>query len=40
VPVKRLLLGAQAASVASKDTLLNPEALDAFAQLAQELRGI
>lgn len=39
VPVKRLLLGAAAESVASRDTLANPEALDAFARLAGELRG-
>jgi acetoacetyl-CoA synthetase len=38
VPVKRLLLGALAASVASRDTLSNPEALDHFAALAKELR--
>ncbi len=38
VPVKRLLLGAAVATVASRDTLANPEALDAFAQLAVELR--
>lgn len=37
VPVKRLLLGAEASSVASRDTLANPEALDAFAELAREL---
>jgi acetoacetyl-CoA synthetase len=39
VPVKRLLLGAAATTVASRDTLANPEALDAFAALAHELRG-
>jgi acetoacetyl-CoA synthetase len=38
VPVKRLLLGAQASSVASRDTLANPSALDDFARLAVELR--
>ena len=38
VPVKRLLLGADAASVASRDTLANPVALDEFAALAKELR--
>ena len=38
VPVKRLLLGAAAESVASRDTMLNPAALDAFARLAGELR--
>jgi acetoacetyl-CoA synthetase len=37
VPVKRLLLGAEAASVASRDTLANPAALDEFAALAREL---
>ena len=39
VPVKRLLLGARAESVASRDTLANPEALDAFARWASDLRG-
>jgi len=38
VPVKRLLLGAAPESVASRDTLANPTALDAFAELARELR--
>jgi len=38
VPVKRLLLGAAPESVASRDTLANPTALDAFADLARELR--
>jgi acetoacetyl-CoA synthetase len=38
VPVKRLLLGATAVSVASRDTLANPAALDQFAALARELR--
>jgi len=37
VPVKRLLLGASPESVASRDTLANPSALDAFATLAREL---
>lgn len=40
VPVKRLLLGAPAASVASRDTLANPEALDAFAELARQLQKL
>jgi acetoacetyl-CoA synthetase len=39
VPVKRLLLGATPDSVASRDTLANPEALDAFAALARSLRS-
>ncbi len=39
VPVKRLLLGARVESVASRDTLANPEALDAFAALATTLRA-
>jgi acetoacetyl-CoA synthetase len=39
VPVKRLLLGAEAAAVASRDTLANPAALDEFAALAKELRA-
>jgi len=38
VPVKRLLLGAAKESVASRDTLANPTALDEFAALACELR--
>jgi acetoacetyl-CoA synthetase len=38
VPVKRLLLGVARESVASRDTLANPEAFDAFAELARELR--
>ena len=38
VPVKRLLLGAAPESVASRDTLANPSALDDFAALAGELR--
>jgi len=39
VPVKRLLLGAAPESVASRDTLANPTALDDFAVLARELRN-
>jgi acetoacetyl-CoA synthetase len=39
VPVKRLLLGAAASAVASRDTLANPDALDYFAELARQLRG-
>jgi acetoacetyl-CoA synthetase len=35
VPVKRILLGARPENVASKDTLANPEALDAFVTLAK-----
>jgi acetoacetyl-CoA synthetase len=38
IPVKRLLLGAAPESVASRDTLENPAALDDFAALANELR--
>jgi acetoacetyl-CoA synthetase len=34
VPVKRLLMGAPADEVASRDSLANPEALDWFARLA------
>jgi acetoacetyl-CoA synthetase len=34
VPVKRLLMGAPAAEVASRDSLANPEALDWFARLS------
>jgi acetoacetyl-CoA synthetase len=37
VPVKRLLLGAAAEKVASRDTLANPAALDEFARLAAKL---
>jgi acetoacetyl-CoA synthetase len=36
VPVKRLLMGAPAAEVASRDSLANPEALDWFARLRAE----
>lgn len=39
VPVKRLLLGAAAETVASRDTLANPLALDQFAALVAELRA-
>jgi acetoacetyl-CoA synthetase len=39
IPVKRLFLGATAESVASRDTLANPEALDAFARLAESSRA-
>jgi acetoacetyl-CoA synthetase len=35
VPVKRILLGADADDVASRDSLANPEALDYFVQLAR-----
>jgi acetoacetyl-CoA synthetase len=38
IPVKRLLLGATPESVASRDTLANPSALDDFAALATQLR--
>jgi acetoacetyl-CoA synthetase len=34
VPVKRLLMGAPADEVASRDSLANPEALDWFARLS------
>jgi acetoacetyl-CoA synthetase len=30
IPVKRLLLGAEPETVASRDSLANPEALDSF----------
>jgi acetoacetyl-CoA synthetase len=36
VPVKRLLMGASAETVASRDSLANPQALDWFAQLTSE----
>jgi acetoacetyl-CoA synthetase len=35
VPVKRILLGATPEKVASRDTLANPEALDAFVAYAK-----
>jgi acetoacetyl-CoA synthetase len=38
VPVKRILLGANAEDVASPDALANPEALRAFAEFARERR--
>jgi acetoacetyl-CoA synthetase len=38
VPVKRLLLGADPKKVASRDTLADPTALDAFVALGAELR--
>jgi acetoacetyl-CoA synthetase len=38
VPVKRLLLGADPKKVASRDTLADPAALDAFVALAKEAR--
>ena len=37
VPVKRILLGAGPASVASRESLASPEALDYFAELASSL---
>ena len=36
VPVKRLLMGAPADEVASRDSLANPEALDWFAALTSK----
>jgi acetoacetyl-CoA synthetase len=39
VPVKRLLMGAAAEDVASRDSLANPEALDWFARLATGRQG-
>jgi len=39
VPVKRLLMGARAEEVASRDSLANPEALDWFARLAARRNG-
>jgi len=36
IPVKRILLGAAPDEVASRDTLANPEALDAFVALANK----
>ena len=37
IPVKRLLLGADPATVASRDSLANPEALDAFQQARPQI---
>ncbi len=34
VPVKRILLGADPAKAASRESLANPEALDLFVELA------
>jgi acetoacetyl-CoA synthetase len=39
VPLKRLLTGEPADRVVSRDSLANPEALDAFAELVEELRA-
>ena len=39
VPVKRLLMGAPAAEVASRESLANPEALDWFSRLASDRQG-
>ncbi|HYQ00155.1 MAG TPA: acetoacetate--CoA ligase [Polyangiaceae bacterium] len=39
IPIKRLLLGAAPETVASRDTLANPAALDDFAALANQLRN-
>jgi acetoacetyl-CoA synthetase len=39
VPVKKLLMGRDAASAASRDTLANPEAFDWFAAFARERAG-
>jgi acetoacetyl-CoA synthetase len=38
VPVKRILMGADPAKAASRESLKNPEALDAFVAMAQEFR--
>jgi hypothetical protein len=38
VPVKRILLGANAEDVASPDALANPEALRAFAEFGRVRR--
>jgi acetoacetyl-CoA synthetase len=35
VPVKRILTGARASEVVSRDSLANPEALDYFVELAK-----
>ena len=37
VPVKRILMGARPADVASPDALANPAALEVFAALAAEI---
>jgi acetoacetyl-CoA synthetase len=38
VPVKRILMGTPAEQAASRDSLANPEALDAFVALARQGR--
>ena len=39
VPVKRILLGADPDKVASRDTLANPQALDAIVEIARNRSG-
>jgi acetoacetyl-CoA synthetase len=39
LPVKRILLGAQAADVASRDALADPASLDAFVEYAESRRS-
>jgi acetoacetyl-CoA synthetase len=39
VPVKRILTGTPAAEAASRESLANPEALDAFVELARAMRA-
>jgi acetoacetyl-CoA synthetase len=39
VPVKRILMGADPETAASRDSLADPEALDAFVELAGRLRA-
>jgi acetoacetyl-CoA synthetase len=40
LPVKRILLGAQASEVASRDALADPQALDAFVEFAARRRAL
>jgi acetoacetyl-CoA synthetase len=39
VPVKKILMGTPAETAASRDSLANPDALDRFVQLGDELRA-
>jgi acetoacetyl-CoA synthetase len=39
VPVKRILMGADPATAASRDSLADPAALDAFVELAAQMRA-
>ena len=39
LPVKRILMGTPAEKAAARDSLANPEALDAFVELARPQSG-